>query len=99
MRVKVNPSCVLWSLLLGALILGALHILTRFLGTQGIGGGIIWGYVQQNVSTGMLRALMNMLEGTLEMVGAILAAYAFLLYLRHISPVSTIELVGSGAAR
>lgn len=60
---------------------------------------MLGGYVQQNVSVGMKRALVNMLEETCEMVGAMLAIYAFLTFLRSHSPTNTIELTNRGQTR
>lgn len=59
---------------------------------------VLGGFVQQNVSTGMKRAVVNMLEETFEMLGSTLAIYAFLTFLRRVSPDNSLVLVKSRRA-
>lgn len=63
-----------------------------------VGFEVLGGFVQQNVSTGMKRAVVNMLEETFEMLGSTLAIYAFLTFLRRVSPDNSLVLVKSRRA-
>ena len=65
--------------------------------TGAIGFEVLGGYVARSVSTGMKLVGVNMLEETFEMLGATLAIYAFLVFLRRISPRNSILITGGRA--
>lgn len=58
-----------------------------------VGFEMIGGYVSANISVGMKYSAVVVFEESFEMLGAVLALYAFLDYWRHVAATITIELM------